>query len=331
MSAPEHEIRAAAESLLGSSSSYQQRPSPSSNLGYSVNSRPDFLLPADLVTGSRQSGRMSVVRRFFCLFVTFDFLFTGLMWLVCIMLVGGNMVDTLSQEIVRYNIHTSLFDVVLAAASRFTVLLLFYGLVYINHWCIIALSTAGTCLFLIAKVYLYNWSEASQPVFHVLLILVSFVIAWGEAWFLDFRVLPQEQQAQRFLQGVLFQPIDERTDIMYMVAAGGAGGLVQSRDFVNLRHWSLRGDCYVAAAVSVTHPDAPSGDKHIRGENGASCWVIRPAAGGGGGQSEVQWLLNTNLHGWIPQSVVDTGLVAAMLDYTAHLCKHVARMAGETS
>lgn len=29
-------------------------------------------------------GRMSVVRRFFCLFVTFDLVFVSLLWLICI-------------------------------------------------------------------------------------------------------------------------------------------------------------------------------------------------------------------------------------------------------
>ena len=39
----------------------------------------------DLVTGMRRSGQMSVVRRFFCLLVTFDLLFTSLLWLIVIL------------------------------------------------------------------------------------------------------------------------------------------------------------------------------------------------------------------------------------------------------
>lgn len=39
---------------------------------------------------------------------------------------------------------------------------------------------------------------------------------------------------------VLFQQkIDSHTDITYSVAAPAAGGLVESRDFVDLRHWQL--------------------------------------------------------------------------------------------
>nr|CAD7573576.1 unnamed protein product [Timema californicum] len=170
MPAADHEIRAAAESLLNSSSSFHQRPSPTQlSHSMSINTRPDYLLPADLITGSRQSGRMSVVRRFFCLLVTFDLLFTSLMWLIALMM---------------------------AAISRFTVLLLFYGVLSINHWCVIA------------------WSIASQPVFQVLLILVSFIISWGEVWFLDFKVLPQEQQANDFLQASPLYAESERAPLL---------------------------------------------------------------------------------------------------------------------
>ncbi|GBP49245.1 Steroidogenic acute regulatory protein-like [Eumeta japonica] len=46
------------------------------------------------------------------------------------------------------------------------------------------------------KSFCSQWTTSSQQVYEVFLILTSFVIAWGEAWFLDFRVLPQENQAK---------------------------------------------------------------------------------------------------------------------------------------
>lgn len=39
----------------------------------------------DYIAGYMQDGRMSVVRRFFCLFVAFDLFFISLLWLICIM------------------------------------------------------------------------------------------------------------------------------------------------------------------------------------------------------------------------------------------------------
>jgi Cholesterol-capturing domain. len=53
--------------------------------------------------------------------------------------------------------------------------------------------------------FLMQWTSANQPVFQVLLVLISFVLSWGEAWFLDFRVLPQELQAMDLLQGKKFE------------------------------------------------------------------------------------------------------------------------------
>lgn len=36
--------------------------------------------------------------------------------------------------------------------------------------------------------------------FEVILIIVSFILAWGEAWFLDCRVIPQERHAQHYFK-----------------------------------------------------------------------------------------------------------------------------------
>lgn len=47
--------------------------------------RQEYVFPDDFITGYRINGRMSNIRRFFCMFVTFDLLLTGLMWLICIM------------------------------------------------------------------------------------------------------------------------------------------------------------------------------------------------------------------------------------------------------
>ena len=63
------------------------------------------------------------------------------------------------------------------------------------------------------------------------------------------------------LQTVLV--IDDNTDISYNVAAG-IGGVVSSRDFVNLRHWGTREGVFLSAGEGVTHPDRPPNKKHVR-------------------------------------------------------------------
>ena len=68
------------------------------------------------------------------------------------------------------------------------------------------------------------------------------------------------------------QPIDEHTDISYQVlspdksyqlymvmqvCAEAGGGVVSTRDFVNLRHWAVVDGVYVSAGGSVNHPAMP--------------------------------------------------------------------------
>ncbi|KAF5275047.1 hypothetical protein FQA39_LY06984 [Lamprigera yunnana] len=212
------DLRNAAETLLRSSNS-QQNVSVQYDVPrtYSINAipTPEYVISEELLTN--QSGSMSNVRRFFCLFVTFDLAFTGLMWLICIMINGQNISTAIDKEIYHYTIHTSLFDIVVAAVCRFILLLLFYGLCSINHWFIIAISTTATSTFLIAKVFQYNWVNSHQPVFEVLLILTSFVISWGEAWFFDFRVLPQELHSRRVL---INTPENERAPLIRSYVQG---------------------------------------------------------------------------------------------------------------
>lgn len=49
------------------------------------------------------------------------------------------------------------------------------------------------------------------------------------------------------------QTLDEHTDITYQISKEVAGGLVSSRDFVNLRHWAHIENCYVIACIKTEH------------------------------------------------------------------------------
>ncbi|KAI9564628.1 hypothetical protein GHT06_008369 [Daphnia sinensis] len=403
-----------------------------------------------LAAGSPRDGRISAVRRFFCLFITFDFLFTTLMWLICIVISGENIKEMLINEIVHYTIHESLFDIVMASAGRFVILLLFYALLCINHWWVIAITTAGSCGFLITKVFFFEWAKATNYTLDVFLVLSSFVLSWGEAWFLDFRVLPQESLARDFFGAIssdgerqpllqnqatsvrshnlddFYSPIDspqdsdddqpnranrssveddelarkalesfeealstinsdgwkiekqtpegdvvhskfirrnhkifritgtvdippkllfdeldrnienvpswnptllecrtlktvnEKVSISYQLAAEGGGGIISSRDFINLRYCEVRDGVYICAGTSIVFPEMPAQKGYVRGENGPGCWVMTPIPNEPN-KCVFQWLLDTNLKGWIPQSIIDTALSFAMCDYLRYV------------
>ncbi|NXU74155.1 STAR3 protein, partial [Oreotrochilus melanogaster] len=138
---------------------------------------------------------ISDVRRTFCLFVTFDLLFISLLWIIELNTKEG-IQKNLESEIIKYHFKTSFFDIFVLAFFRFFVLLLAYAVVKLRHWWVIAVTTLVSSAFLIVKVIL---SELlSKGAFGYLLPIVSFVIAWLETWFLDFKVLTQEAEEERW-------------------------------------------------------------------------------------------------------------------------------------
>ncbi|KAK7071928.1 StAR-related lipid transfer protein 3 [Halocaridina rubra] len=124
--------------------------------------------------------------------------------------------------------------------------------------------------------------------------------------------------------------IDSSTDVVYQVAAEGPGGIVTARDFVNVRHWKKIGDNWVSGGISVIHDDEPPQKSIVRGENGPGCWVFRPVEGTTK-KCSFQWLLDTDLKGWIPQYVIDQALTHAMIDFMNCIRSYAPVIKGNTS
>ncbi|KAF4089690.1 hypothetical protein AMELA_G00069220 [Ameiurus melas] len=132
---------------------------------------------------------ISDLRRTFCLFVTFDLLFITLLWIIELN-VNGGIEEQLKKEILQYDYHNSFFDIFILAVFRFAALILAYAVCRLRHWWAIAITTAITSGFLIAKVIISKL--LSQGAFGYLLPITSFILVWLETWLLDFKVLPQE-------------------------------------------------------------------------------------------------------------------------------------------
>ncbi|XP_076056820.1 steroidogenic acute regulatory protein-like [Oratosquilla oratoria] len=185
----------------------------------SVNSAPSEYLMANYISGMQLYGRMSAVRRFFCLFCTFDFLFSLLFWIICVIIscpVGqkdGSSAYVTTLECFKNEtlvldpldlIQHHVFDIVITSFCRFLVLIILYAAIHLNHVWPVAVSTALSSVFLLAKTLFYQYQESalsdgSHP-FVVMLVLSSFFLAWTEAWFMDFRVLPQESRARAIVE-----------------------------------------------------------------------------------------------------------------------------------
>ncbi|KAG8442754.1 hypothetical protein GDO86_011529 [Hymenochirus boettgeri] len=126
---------------------------------------------------------ISDVRRTFCLFATFDFLFVTLLWIIELN-VNGGILDALQKEVLKYDYYYSFFD--------------------------IFITTLITCAFLLVKVILSKLF--STGAFGYVLPIMSFILAWIEAWFLDFKVLPQEAEEENRL--LMIRSVTERAVVL---------------------------------------------------------------------------------------------------------------------
>ncbi|KAK3733782.1 hypothetical protein QZH41_015103, partial [Actinostola sp. cb2023] len=428
--------------------------------------------------------RFSPSRRMFCLFALFDFLFTLLAWVIYAHAFTTGIIKSLKKEVINYTIHQSLFDLVLLSLWRMVVLLLVYALFHSRQWYAIAITTALSTGFLLTKVFLYAFDKSQGNPMAYIVVIMSFVLCWSEAWLLDFKVcmplcqvgdrfstesmetaagerrpllnensssyhtrtwltehssfytpygsapssrIPSEDEDEAmdselspqdnvfkqrakevfaiawdllhsagdwkhekekndivvescFLQdtGKLFKvqcsidappevvfsmivlhvedgskwntsviesrvlhKIDKCTDICYNVTAEAAGGMVSSRDFVNLRHWQKRGNGYFSCNVSVEYNQMPTVKQYVRystrlstkgtgneglgeiqllslfclyrGENHPGGWSFAEKAGYHG-KTEFVMMVNTDLKGWLPQYLIDQAMTGVLLD-----------------
>uniref|UniRef100_A0AAR2IXA5 StAR-related lipid transfer protein 3 n=1 Tax=Pygocentrus nattereri TaxID=42514 RepID=A0AAR2IXA5_PYGNA len=181
------------------------------------------------------SGRRAIsdVRRTFCLFVTFDLLFISLLWIIELN-INKSIWLNLEKEVVRYDFSSSFFDIFLLAVFRFLCLQIAYAAFRLRHWWVIAITTLVTSAFLIVKVI--KSDLLSENVFGYVLPITSFVVAWLETWFLDFKVLTQEAE-------------DERAYLAAVSAACGSARMIYPRAVSDGQFYSppesLAGHLYV--------------------------------------------------------------------------------------
>uniref|UniRef100_A0A090XE48 Putative steroidogenic acute regulatory protein n=1 Tax=Ixodes ricinus TaxID=34613 RepID=A0A090XE48_IXORI len=175
----------------------------------------DDEIPAEVLkVGASVGKKISPVRRFFALLATFDVCFCSFLWILSAMLQYKSVKLVYQSEILNYAMSSSLFDMAVLAALRFLVLLLAYIVLRMKHWLLVALMTTLSGSLVICKTFLYDWQAQlavnSGVLAGVLLLVTSFVLPWGQAWFLDFRVVPSENRASHLLARIVndaFPPV----------------------------------------------------------------------------------------------------------------------------
>ncbi|KJH40787.1 START domain protein [Dictyocaulus viviparus] len=142
-----------------------------------------------------ESPILSKDRRRFIIISIFDASLITLLWLLCTVTKGDDWRKAFLQEVNLFDpnfMNVSLFDIVLCAAVRMVVLILFFAVFVVHHWLPVAVTTSLSTIYIVIKI-LFFFSHKQEGLPQYLLVLASFSIAWFELWLVPFKVLPGER------------------------------------------------------------------------------------------------------------------------------------------
>ncbi|VDK76057.1 unnamed protein product, partial [Onchocerca ochengi] len=140
--------------------------------------------------------RISKDRRRFTVVTVFDVCLTALLWVISTVSKGSDWpvvffreIDISQPDFMKF----SLFDVVITAVIRMSILILFYSILLIGHWLPVAITTIATTIFLVVKaLFFFSPVQGNLPQYTVL--VSSFVVAWFQLWLVPFHILPRERR-----------------------------------------------------------------------------------------------------------------------------------------
>uniref|UniRef100_A0A3P9IZG9 START domain-containing protein 1 n=1 Tax=Oryzias latipes TaxID=8090 RepID=A0A3P9IZG9_ORYLA len=112
--------------------------------------------------------------------------------------------------------------------------------------------------------------------------------------------------------------VGPETIVTHEVSAGSAGNLIGQRDFVSVRHSCKQKSRVYLGGAAIQLESFPPQAGFVRAEDGPTCIVLQALAEDKT-KSHFTWLLNMDVKGWLPKSIVNQALPRAQLDFTRHL------------
>lgn len=112
----------------------------------------------------------------------------------------------------------------------------------------------------------------------------------------------------------IIETIHESSIVLQSITKSVAWGLISSRDFVDLIKWGCieESGLYYTCALGIDHPSCPESTKFVRGWNypcGTFCFPID-----NGRKSKVTYILQSDLRGRLPVSLVESSLPSMLVD-----------------
>ncbi|KAI2658234.1 Steroidogenic acute regulatory protein, mitochondrial [Labeo rohita] len=120
------------------------------------------------------------------------------------------------------------------------------------------------------------------------------------------------------------------TMVTHEVSAETAGNLIGQRDFLSVRHSSKSGSRVYLGGAATRLESLPPQPEFVRAEDGPTCIILQPLQDRSD-RSRFIWLLNMDVKGWLPQSLVNKALPRAQADFTKHLRRRLAAQKPENN
>uniref|UniRef100_A0A8C2JY24 START domain-containing protein 1 n=1 Tax=Cyprinus carpio TaxID=7962 RepID=A0A8C2JY24_CYPCA len=124
--------------------------------------------------------------------------------------------------------------------------------------------------------------------------------------------------------------VGRNTMVTHEVSSEMAGNLIGQRDFLSVRHSSKRESRVYLGGASTRLESLPPLPGFVRAEDGPTCIILHPLQDRPD-RSRLIWLLNMDVKGWLPQSLVNKALPRAQADFTKHLRRRLAAQNSENN
>uniref|UniRef100_A0A673IC66 START domain-containing protein 1 n=1 Tax=Sinocyclocheilus rhinocerous TaxID=307959 RepID=A0A673IC66_9TELE len=112
--------------------------------------------------------------------------------------------------------------------------------------------------------------------------------------------------------------VGRNTMVTHEVSSETTGNLIGQRDFLSVRHSSKRESRVYLGGAATRLESLPPQPGFVRAEDGPTCIILQPLQDRPE-RSRFIWLLNMDVKGWLPQSLVNKALPRAQADFTKHL------------
>ncbi|XP_033963827.1 steroidogenic acute regulatory protein, mitochondrial isoform X1 [Pseudochaenichthys georgianus] len=140
------------------------------------------------------------------------------------------------------------------------------------------------------------------------------------------RVEEMHQWNPSIQQIKVLKHVGPETIITHEVSAETAGNCIGQRDFLSVRHSRKQKSSVYLGGAAIQLASFPPQAGFVRAEDGPTCIIIQ-ALGDETGKSRFTWLLNMDVKGWLPKSIVNQALPRAQLDFTRHLRRRLTARA----